>query len=932
VLLMTTPAAISDTSRTRAWHALEVQSALAILGSSEDQGLPSAEVQERLARHGHNLLQARRGSGLLALLWRQVNNPVVYLLLGSAMLAVALGKVLDGLVVVGAVVVNTIIGFLQEFRAGKAIEALSRMVPQEAQVVRDGRTQSVPSSELVPGDIVLLASGDKVPADVRLLVSRNLQVEEAALTGESVSSQKAVAPLPVETPLGDQRSMAFGGTLVTTGWARTLVVATGEATELGRISHLLQDATELQTPLTQALASVGKWLTLAVLCVSGVLLGICLLRGYSFADALLVAITLAVASIPEGLPAIITIVLAIGVQRMAACNAVIRKLPAVETLGSTSVICSDKTGTLTRNEMTVQALYTPAETYTLSGVGYSPVGDLSSPSGPVLKTPADVHALVRAGALCCDASLHEEADTWHLSGDPTEGAMVVASMKVGTDVDALRRTWRRLDVVPFESEHQFMATLHASPAGDGNVVFIKGAPEAILRRCGTSVDAREAVMHHVAHMASQGMRVLAVGQKRVSSSALSLEPADVESEFTLLGLQGMIDPPRPESIVAVKTCHAAGITVKMITGDHIGTAEAISRQLGLLNSGGRCMTGAQLAKLDALGLRKAAMETNVFARVAPEHKLRLVQALQDEGHVVAMTGDGVNDAPALKHANIGIAMGITGSAVSKEAADVVLADDNFASIASAVEEGRRIYDNLVKSLAFVLPTNLGLGLILIAAVAFFPVLLIAGEHVPLMPMLPTQMLWINLVAAVTISLPLAFEVLEPDAMRRPPREPNTPILGSFVLVRTILVALLLAAGAVGLFLWEYLTEVPRQGHTIALREAQTMAVTTVVFFQIFYLVTCRSLRSSVFRVGFFSNRTVFAGVGALLLLQAGFIYLPFMQRIFGTASLELKAVGLSALVATAVLPLIEIEKAILNRKVAESGTPAGPLIPDRNSA
>ena len=929
---MTTPAAISGTSRTRAWHALEVPSALSILASREDWGLSSAEAQERLARHGHNLLQSKRGPGLLALFWRQVNSPIVYLLLGSALLAGALGKWLDGLVVAGAVAVNTVIGFLQEFRAGKAIEALSGMVPQAAQVIRDGRTQSIHSSELVPGDIVLLASGDKVPADLRLLVSKNLHVGEAALTGESVPSQKAVAPLPEETSLGDQRNMAFGGTLVTAGWARALVVATGEATELGRISHLLGEATELQTPLTRALASVGKWLTLAVLGVSVVLLAVSLLRGYSLADALLVAITLAVASIPEGLPAIITIVLAIGVQRMAAWNAVIRKLPSVETLGSTSVICSDKTGTLTRNEMTVLGLYTPAGTYTLSGVGYSPVGELSSTSGPAPKPPADVQALVEAAALCCDASLHEEADTWRLSGDPTEGALVVASMKVGTDVDALRRTWPRLDVVPFESEHQFMATLHSSPAGADNVVFIKGAPEVILRRCGTSVDAHEPVMRHVAHMASQGMRVLAVGHKRVSNSVHSLEPADVENEFTLLGLQGMMDPPRPEAIEAVKTCQAAGITVKMITGDHIGTAEAISKQLGLLKSDGRGMTGAQLTKLDALGLRKAAIETNVFARVAPEHKLRLVQALQDEGHVVAMTGDGVNDAPALKQANIGIAMGITGSAVSKEAADVVLADDNFASIASAVEEGRRIYDNLVKSLAFVLPTNLGLGLILTAAVAFFPVLLIAGEHVPLMPMLPTQMLWINLVAAMTLSLPLAFEVLEPDAMKRPPRELNTPILGGFVILRTIVVALLMAAGAVGLFLWEYSTEVLRQSHIIALREAQTMAVTTVVFFQIFYLVNCRSLRSSVFRVGFFSNRTVFAGVGALLLLQAGFIYLPFMQRIFGTATLELKAVGLSALVATAVLPLIEIEKAIRNRRVAENGIPAILLIPHKNSA
>ena len=910
---MTKPAALRDTAHTRPWHALEVHAALTALASNEDVGLSGVEAQARLVRYGHNLLQTRRGPGFLSLLGRQVNNPIVYLLLGSAVLAVALGKLLDGLVVFGAVVVNTVIGFLQEYRAVKDIESLSRMVPDKAKVIRDGRTKSVQACDLVPGDIILLASGDKVPADVRLVVSKNLQIEEAALTGESVPSQKAVAPLPVETSIGDQRSMAFGSTLVTNGWARALVVATGEATELGRISHLLAQVTELRTPLTRALASVGKWLMVVVLCIAGVLLGISLLRGYSFADALLVAITLAVASIPEGITAVITIVMAIGVQRMAALHAIVRNLPSVETLGSASVICSDKTGTLTRNEMTVQALYTPADTYTLSGVGYSPVGKLSSPSGHVLQPPADVQALFEAGALCSDASIDQKGGGWHLSGDPSEGALVVAAMKVGMDVDALRRAWPRLDVVPFESEHQFMATLHSSPGEDGRVVFIKGAPEVVLRRCGPSADAYEAVMSQVALMASQGMRVLAAGRKRVSSSAISLDPAYLEKDFTLLGLQGMMDPPRPEVIEAVKVCHAAGITVKMITGDHLGTAEAISQQLGLCNSGGKSMTGAQLAQLDALELRKAAIATNVFARVAPEHKLRLVQALQDEGQVVAMTGDGINDAPALKKADIGIAMGITGSAVAKEAADVVLADDNFASIAAAVEEGRRIYDNLVKSLAFVLPTHLGLGLVLIASVAFFPVLSIAGEVVPLLPMLPTQILWINLVAAVTLSLPLAFEIREPDAMRRPPRTLKKPILDRFLIVRTILVALLMAIGAVGLFLWEYWTEVPQHGHTMALREAQTMAVTTVVFFQIIYLGNCRSLRASAFQVGFFSNRAMFAGVGGLLLLQAGFIYLPFMQRIFGTASLEPKAVGLAALVATIVVPLIEIEKAIRRR-------------------
>ena len=906
-------AAASQPPAAASWHALEAQTALATLASSEEQGLSATDAGERLGRHGPNVLKHRPGASVVRLLWRQINSPIVYLLLGSALLAVALGKVLDGAVVLAAVVINAVIGFMQDFRASKAIDALSRMVPQDAQVVRDGRTQAVPSSDLVPGDVVLLASGDKVPADVRLVSLTNLHVEEAALTGESLPSAKAVAPVPEETSIGDRRSMAFGGTLVTSGTARALVVATGDATELGRIAHMLEDATPLQTPLTKALASMGKWLTVALLALSVVLFVVSHLRGYSVADALLVAITLAVASIPEGLPAVITIGLAVGAQRMALRNAVIRNLPSVETLGSTTVICSDKTGTLTRNEMTVQALYTPAETYAVSGVGYSPIGTFSSSSGPLAKVSADVQALVEAGASCNDASVHAEGESWKLTGDPTEGALVVAAMKAGVDVNVLRSTWRRLDVVPFESEHQFMATLHATPVEDGRVVFIKGAPEVVLRRCAMSAEATEEVLSRVATMASQAMRVLALAHKPAAVSTTSLKPADVEGGFQLLGLQGMIDPPRAEAIEAVKVCQAAGITVKMITGDHVGTAEAIGRQLGLLGEQRKGTTGEELARMDSIELHRAAATTNVFARVAPEHKLRLVKALQSEGHVVAMTGDGVNDAPALKQANVGIAMGITGTAACKEAADVVLADDNFATIASAVEEGRRIYDNLIKSLAFVLPTNLGLGFILVVAVALFPVQLIGGELVPLMPMLPRQILWVNLVAAVALSLPLSYEAKEPDAMKRPPRDPNTPILGRFLIVRTFLVALLMAASAVGLFLWEYWTDVSRQGHALALREAQTMAVTTVVFLQVFYLFTCRSLLGSAFQRGFFSNRAVFLGVGALLLLQAGFIYLPFMHTVFGTAPLSPAAVGLSAVVATLVLPLVSVEKALRSR-------------------
>jgi magnesium-transporting ATPase (P-type) len=911
------PATASPAPQARAWHALTSGRVLELLTADEERGLATSDAQQRLAHHGNNELRRQRGPSAPALFARQFADPIVYLLLGSAALAMALGKALDGAVVLGAVMVNAVIGFFQEFRAGKAIEALSRMVPHDANVIRDGRLQAVPSTSLVPGDMLVLASGDRVPADVRLLSSRNLQVDEAALTGESVPAQKAADPVAPDAAIADRRGMGFGGTLVTAGTARAVVVATGANTELGRISDMLQAVEQLRTPLTRAIQSLGKWLTYAVVAMAALLVAVSLWRGYALADAVMVAIALAVASIPEGLPAIITIALAIGVQRMAARNAVVRRLACVETLGSTTVICSDKTGTLTRNEMTTARLYSATGVYDLAGVGYVPRGELSCGGRRLTEPPNEVVQLLEAGVLCSDASVHGGGERWSVTGDPTEGALLVAAMKVGIDVDALRRSAPRLDVVPFESEHQFMVSLHAGPHGARAI--IKGAPEVVLARCELSARDRADVMNHLSAMAREGMRVLAIAHKNVPASAATLHAACAEAGFELLGLQGLIDPPRPEAVIAVKQCRSAGITVKMITGDHLGTAEAIGRKLGLLSETENGLSGAEIARLPEDALRQAAAAKHVFARVAPEHKLRLVRALQEAGHVVAMTGDGVNDAPALKRADVGVAMGITGTAVSKEAADIVLADDNFATIVSAVEEGRRIYDNLIKSLAFVLPTNLGLGLILVASVAFFPVLSIDGRHVALMPLLPTQLLWINLVASVALSLPLAFEVREPDAMARPPRAPDAPMLGTFLILRTVLVAVLMAAGAIGLFLWEYWTDVDREGHTIAAREAQTMAVTTVIFFQMFYLLNCRSLRGSLLHIGLFSNRKVFVGIGVLLLLQAGFMYLPFMQTVFDTAPLPPGALVRAALLAATVLPLIAVEKAWRNRSAGKRG-------------
>ncbi|WP_223637793.1 HAD-IC family P-type ATPase [Corallococcus sp. EGB] len=914
------------------WHALLPEAVLERLSATE-QGLTGEAARERLARHGPNALERSRPVSAWKLLWRQLDSPLIWVLIASAGLAILLGKVTDGLVVAAVVVLNTLIGFVQEYRAGRAIEALNYMVAETAHVLRDGHLVARPSAELVPGDVVQLASGDRVPADLRLLRSHNLQVEEAALTGESVPASKHVAAVAADAELGDRASLAFGGTLVTSGTATAVVVATGGATELGRISHLMEQTADLSTPLTLELARMGRVISAGIVALSAVLLGVGMLRGYTFSDAVLVAITLAVAAIPEGLPAIVTIALAIGVQRMALRRAVIRKLPAVETLGSTTVICTDKTGTLTRNEMTVQALWTWRGHYALTGVGHTPTGRLLRAGHPVDELPGDVHALLLAGVLCNEADLqpHEEG-RWGMTGDPTEGALLFAAKKVGLGVTDLRERHPRLDAIPFESEHQFMATLHAGGQARGEFfsserfvseLFLKGAPEVVLRRCGPDTD-RGAVLAEVERMARQGLRVLAFARKDLLRKG-GLLPQDVEEGFTLLGLQGMIDPPREEALASVKDCHAAGIRVKMMTGDHLATAEAIGLRLGIHSPGQPGLTGARLSGMSDAELAVAVKETNVFARLAPEHKLRLVRALQAQRHVVAMTGDGVNDAPALKQADIGVAMGVTGTAVAREAADLVLTDDNFATIVAAVEEGRRVYDNLVKSLAFVLPTNLGLALILMLGVTFFPLQEAGGVREPLLAMRPTQLLWINLVATVTLALPLAFEARERHVMRRPPRAPDTPVLNHFVVMRTGLVAVLMAAGAIGLFLWEF----ARQGgdhdasNTRALAEARTMAVNTVVSFQIFYLWLCRTLTGSTREVGVASNPTVFPGIAALVLLQAAFMYVPFLQRLFGSAPLSPGAIARSVLAGACVLPVVGLEKWLRSRKREGQGRSVG---------
>jgi Ca2+-transporting ATPase len=896
------------------WHSIDYKQVLDNFKSSLT-GLTSEEVKIRLLKYGENELKRKSKDGPLKVLWRQVNNPLIWVLTGSGTLATALGKITDGMVVLGVVVVNSIIGFIQEYKAGKAIEALSSMVPENATVIRDGSIITISVSEIVPGDIVQVAAGDRIPADMRIIQQKNLQVEEAALTGESVPSQKTTEAASPDAVIGDRKCMVYSGTLVVAGTATAVVVNTGMETELGKISDMLNEAVDLDTPLTKKLGVIGKYLTIGILAITFVImiagtyraLGQGVLLFDALKESVIFAIALAVGAIPEGLPAVVTIALAIGVQRMAKRKAIIRKLPAVETLGSTTVICSDKTGTLTRNEMTVSELWNYHHNIQVTGVGYYKSGVFKQNGVELATLPAEMLLLLKKAVLCSDANVIYEADNYSISGDPTEVALVVAAEKAGIQINGLRQEIPRMDVIPFDSEKQYMATLNDN-------IVMKGAPEVVLKRCTTHIggirlDVQQ-VISQIELLGSKGMRVLAIAQKtQTQTNEITLD--EVESGFEFIGLIAMIDPPRAEAIEAIKACHNAGITVKMITGDHQATARAIGMELGL-SANGNVITGVALSKMDDAELDKTIQSTNIFARVAPEHKLRLVKAMQNNNEVVAMTGDGVNDAPSLKQSNVGVAMGITGTSVSKESADIVLADDNFSSIAAAVEEGRRVYDNLLKSLAFLLPTNLGLAFILIFSIMFFPFDPIS--KVLLLPMLPTQLLWINLVAAIALALPLAFEVKEPNVMNRPPRKPDEALFNRFVTFRVIFVSILMTVGTILLFSWEYDDALAKgMAQTYALARSQTIAVTFIIFFQIFYLINCRSLKDSVLKIGVFSNVFIFWGIGAILFLQALFIYTPFMQKVFGTASLDGKGLLISFLAGSVIFVVISIEKWIFGK-------------------
>ena len=856
------------------WHHLPVEEVVDLLDSNILQGLDLFEVKHRQERFGRNVLTPKKGKSPLVRFLLQFNNPLVIILLVASVITAVLKDPTDALVIFAVVLINAIIGFIQESRAEQAIAALSKTMTTEATVVRGGQILRLQAAELTPGDIVQLQAGARVPADLRLVSTRNLQVTEAALTGESLPVEKdAMDNLAHDAILAERRNMAYASTLVTYGAGSGIVVATGDQSEIGRISQLISSAAELETPLTHKIRKFSQVLLVAILALSAITFAIGVLRGQPVIDTLMAAIALAVGAIPEGLPAALTVTLAIGVSRMARRRAIIRNLPAVETLGSTTIICSDKTGTLTQNQMTVQEIHTREGSYRLSGAGYLPLGEITHKNG----TPSDfsvdaaLYETLKAGLLCNDSQLVEAEGRWMIQGDPTEGALLVAARKGGLNPD-LNAYPARLDSIPFDSQHQYMATLHA-----GGTIYVKGAAEVLLERCAGMLDASgkliscgsDAFRQAVEEMAGQGLRVLAFARSE-KPGAQKIDPQDLDG-LILLGLQGMMDPPRPEAIDAIKTSQQAGITVKMITGDHALTAAAIGRQIGLCLDGCQAvLTGAELARLSDAELIEQAVRVNVFARVAPEQKLRLVEALQARGHVVAMTGDGVNDAPALKQANIGVAMGITGTDVSKEAADMILTDDNFASIEAAIEEGRGVFDNLTKFIAWTLPTNLGEGLVLLAAI-------ISGATLPI---LPIQILWINMVTAGVLGISLSLEPKEPDLMKRKPRDPQAPILSGILIWRMVLVSLIILVGAFGLFEYEIL-------RGASLEEARTVAVNVIIFVSIFYLFNARSLTKSPMQLGFFSNPWAIGGAVLMVLIQLVYTYAPFMQSLFGSAPLPL---------------------------------------------
>ena len=886
------------------WHHYSANAVLAQLDTSAHQGLSRSEAVHRLAQFGDNALTKTKRKSLLKIWIEQFQSPLIYILVIAAIITFLLREWVDAIVISSVVLVNALIGFIQEAKATRAMEALSRSMPSQATVIRQAEKQRIAATELVPGDIVLLQSGDKVPADLRLLTSQSLQINESALTGESVPVEKQpIETLLEQTLLGDRINMAYSSTFVTFGTGRGIVVATGDQTEIGQIGQLMASVQEQQTNLTRQIGQLSQFLLKLILLLAALNFAVGLLRGSDMKHMFEATISLMVGMIPEGLPAIVTVALAIGVSRMADRHAVIRKLPAVETLGSVTVICSDKTGTLTQNEMTVQSIFAGGDRFQVSGGGYVPEGKFYQADQPIHPEhhPALMECL-RAGALCNDSRLIRGDLSWQAEGDPTELALLTSAAKAGLEARELEATYPRLSEIPFESHYQYMATLHHHDSQPSAVVYLKGSMEQLLPRCQQAYSSKGQPMpldrfqieQNARAMATEGLRVLAIA--RLDLAADMIDHDTVSTGLTFLGLQGMMDPPRPEAIEAIRVCKAAGIDVKMITGDHIDTAIAIGKQIGLISTAAESEQPIALNSPDIEALSQEDLvplvdQIPVFARVTPKQKLRLVEALQYRGHIAAMTGDGSNDAPALQQADIGVAMGITGTEVAKEAADMVLTDDNFATIEAAVEEGRSVFDNISKAVIWTLPTNLGEGLIILVA-TFLGVVL---------PITPLQILWINTVTAVLLGSTLIMEPKEPRLMQRSPRPPRSPLLSKLTIRRIFIAGSLLAA-----FTFTTFDIALHQGQSIP--AARAIAVNTLVGGKIAILLGCRSLRYSLPELGFFSNLWVLGGIGVAIALQLLLTYAPFMNFIFETAPAA-SASWLLILIGMVILySLVELDK------------------------
>ncbi len=888
----------------RNWHAISPKEVAHLLGVDPERGLGQGELERRREAHGENRLSEGAGRSAWSRLISQFNNLFIYLLLAAGIVTAALGEWVDSGVIFGVVLIIAAIGFIQEGRAERALEGVRGILSHTAWVRRDGKRHEVPSEELTLGDVVLLDAGDRVPADMRLVRTRNLQVQEAVLTGESTAVAKSVDPVEERAELGDRTGMAYSGTVVTAGQGTGVVVAIGDSTEIGRISGMLSEVESLKTPLMQRLDAFTKAVSVIIIALASATFAVgVLVWGRDYAEMFFASVSIAVAAIPEGLPAVMTVTLAIGVERMARRNAIIRRLPAVETLGAVTTICADKTGTLTRNEMTAKTIRTAEHDIEAEGVGYEPRGGfLHGDESIEIEDHADARETIRAGLLCNDATILRQGDEWQPEGDPTEAALIVLARKAGFELEQENRNLPRLDAIPFASERRYMATLNHDHEGR-HVIYVKGAPERVLEMCTGELRGGEVAeldpdkwRARAEEIAERGQRVLAAARKEVGAMS-ELREEDAEEGLVLLGLYGLMDPAREEAIQSVAACQGAGIQVKMITGDHVTTARAVARKLGLRNADG-AMSGRELEGLDDAQMRETAGRIDVFARASPEHKLRLVKALQAENQVVAMTGDGVNDAPALKRADVGIAMGLKGTEAAREAAEMVLADDNFASIERAVAEGRTVYDNLRKAILFILPTNAAEALIIVAAILLGMAL----------PVTPVQILWVNMITAVTLGIAFAWEKAEGDLMKRPPHPPDERLLSGFVIWRVVFVGVLLLLGT-GLV---FLLEQARDDSSVAF--ARTVAVNALVMGQIFYLLNTRFLTApSLTLQGLLGNRAALIAIGVCVALQLVFTYVPFMHTLFGTAAVDLRAWGSSIAVGVAIFLLVEIEKLLVRK-------------------